>query len=282
MQNRKSRRILQAIGLSFGVLFALFFGCVSRSNPSERFSQSAVLSSPSLSVTLADPKNFTFAFVGDLHINGQNTDRLRRILAAAAAEGDAFLVLLGDIADEGKKEDFDAVQTALSDLGFAGKTLYVIGNHDIFGEGWTQYRNLLGPTHYSVTVGNSRFLALDTADASVNEAESDWLTQELAKGGSENTFLLSHYAPVVPGVRTYLRLANEEEAARLMKLATLNGVTGWLSGHYHSFVSEKMDGVAYTIAGGGGGRRMEPVVAFFFAQATVSGTEVSYRYQIVE
>lgn len=282
MQNRKTLRILQ-VSLVLSLLwFALPSGCTSRTIPSERFQQSESLAAPTLSVTLADNDNFKFAFVGDLHIAGQNTDRLRRILAAAAAEGDDFVVLLGDIADEGGRDDFVAVQTAVSDAGFAGKALYVIGNHDIFAEGWTHFRDLLGPSHYSVTVGNSRFLAIDSADGTVAETDAEWLRAQLEKGGSTNTFVLSHYAPVVPGVRSLLRIANEEEAARLMKLSTITGVTGWLSGHHHSFISETIDGVAYTIAGGAGGRRMKPLEAFFFGQATVAGKNVSYRYQLVE
>jgi len=282
MQNRKTLRILQ-VGLALSLLwFALPSGCVSRTIPSERFQQSELLAAPTLSVTLPDPDRFTFAFVGDLHIASQNTQRLRRILTAAAAEGDAFVVLLGDIADEGGRDDLMAVQTAVSDTGFTGKALYVIGNHDVFAEGWTNFRDILGPSHYDVTVGNTRFLAIDTADGTVAETDSDWLRSRLEQKTTTNTFVLSHYAPVVPGVRSFYRIANEEEAARLMKLSTLYGVTGWLSGHHHSYISETIDNVAYTIAGGAGGRRMQPLEAFFYGQATVDGDKVSYRYQVVE
>jgi len=285
MENRKTPAILQAGLVLTGLALALVVlpaGCVSRSVPPERYQQSEPLAAPSLSVTLPDPDKFSFAFVGDLHINGQNTERLRRILAAAAAEGDAFVVLLGDIADGGARDDFQAVLTALSDTGFANKALFVIGNHDIFEDGWTHFRDLLGPSHYSTTIGNTRFLAVDSADGTLGEKDGDWLRAELGKPGPTNTFVLSHYAPIVPGVRTYLKIANEEEAAKLMKLSTLKGVTGWLSGHHHSYISEKIDGVTYTIAGGAGGRRMQPVEAFFYGQATVDGKDISYRYQMVE
>ena len=44
------------------------------------------------------------------------------------------------------------------------------------------------------------------------------MKNELEKAQPTNTFLLSHYLPVVPEERTYLRLSNEDEAERLLDL----------------------------------------------------------------
>src|SRR6476659_2629341 len=83
--------------------------CVSRTVPSERFTASLSLSAPTNSVSVEDSRHFTFAAVGDLHIGSQDTSRLTRILSAAQAEGDAFVILLGDIVDKGDRENLLAV-----------------------------------------------------------------------------------------------------------------------------------------------------------------------------
>lgn len=249
--------------------------CVSRSLPQDRFAQSTTLAAPPLNVTLADPQNFSFAVVGDTHV-ALDTKRLREIFTRAAGEGDAFVILLGDIVDQGDTSSYHAVEEAIRDSAFQGKILPIVGNHDVFEGGWDEYRARFGPSHYAVTLGNSRFLAVDTADGSLAKEEVEWLRARLEEPGPAHTFILSHYAPVVPGVRTYLKLASEELSHRLMKMASVFGVRGWLAGHYHSYVSREVAGVTYLIAGGGGGRRMAPVKSFFFVQVNVAGADVTY------
>lgn len=267
---------------TFTLLTFFLIGCVSRTVSDERFRDSQAIAGPTLNVSLADSNQFSFAIVGDLHVANQDTSRFQRILTAAQAEADSFIVLLGDIVDKGERADIVAVRSAIVNAGYADKYLPVIGNHDIFSDGWGYYKELNGGSHYSVTIGNSRFIALDTADGTVGKEQYDWLRNELKHSGSTNTFLLSHYLPVIPGQRTYLKLANEDEAVRMMRLATNFGVRAWLGAHYHSYITEQIEGVDYVVAGGGGGRRMEPVKDFFFVQVLVNGSSVSYRLRTVE
>jgi 3',5'-cyclic AMP phosphodiesterase CpdA len=96
--------------------------------------------------------------VGDLHIANGNTERLEQILTLAAAEGDEFVILLGDIVDKGDEASFLAVDSAIRNSSFGGKVLPLLGNHDIFSNGWQLFKEQWGASHYAVTVGNSRFL----------------------------------------------------------------------------------------------------------------------------
>lgn len=289
MKDRKDCGIGQAgSGILFPVVFLLGFiliigfqltGCMSRTVSGERFRDSRLLSLPPLEVTLADPERFSFAIVGDIH---SSTARLDTIVAQAASEGDAFLMLLGDIVDQGEAEEFARVKDILSARGWSRKVLPVIGNHDVFRAGWEHYRDTFGPSHYATEIGTTRFIAVDTADGTIDETQSDWLASELALSRGKRTFLMSHYLPTVPGVRTYLRLANEEDAARWMKLAMVNGVTAWLGAHYHSYVSAAVEGVQYVVAGGGGGRRMPPIEAYFYVRVVVDNQAVSYEIRPVD
>ncbi len=258
----------------------LVLGCVSRTTSSVRFTESTALASPSDPV-VADPNNFSFAVVGDLHIGQANTDRYRRILDAALAEGDEFIVLLGDIVDQGERTDLEAVRNETLAAGWQNKTFYVAGNHDVFYDGWTHYRDLLGSSTYAFTAGNSRFIALETSDATLGKLQIDWLKGKLAEARPQHTFLLSHYLPVIPGQSTWLKLADSDEALDLMSLASSQNVTGWLGAHYHSYIHEKIEGVDYVVAGGGGGRRMAPVAGYFYVKVTVNGANVSYELRSI-
>ncbi len=256
--------------------------CVSRTVPSTRWRESGALMFTSPAVTLPDPDHYSFAVVGDLHIQRADTARFRRILQAAKDEGDAFGVFLGDLVDSGERTDALAFRQALADFSWSGKAFPVIGNHDIFNDGWSSYKELNGPSHYVFQVGNAKFIVLDTADGSLGDTQAKWLEAELALPRPTHLFLASHYLPTVPGIRTYLKLANETEAMHLMSVAAKNNVTGWLGAHYHSFVSEKIEGVEYLVAGGGGGKRMDPVPDYFFVQVKVDGPGVSYLMRTVE
>lgn len=265
-------------------LFLIVLGCVSQSLPEGRFFQSRTLtlSSGPGAIAVADPDRFSFLVVGDLHISRGDTARLGRILDAGTAGGDAFVALLGDIVDDGEPTDVAAVWSLIAAKGWSGRVAPVIGNHDVFHGGWEAWRNQTGPSHYTFSVGNSRFVALDTADGTLGESHLEWFEQELSAPRLAHLFVLSHYLPVVPGVRTYLRLSDETEALRVRALAHRFQVTTWFGAHYHSFVEGIVDGVPYVVAGGGGGRRMPPVLNYFYVRVRVDGTSVRTEMVPVE
>ncbi len=144
-------------------------------------------------VAIADPNHFTFAMVGDLHIRGTGTGRFRQILSDAAAEGDSFIVLLGDLVELGDAVSYDALLQAISDSGWTGKVVAVIGNHDVFENGWGQFRDKIGPSLYSVTVGNCNFIVLDTASGTVGFDQLKWFKIQLTASAATNPIVLSHY-----------------------------------------------------------------------------------------
>lgn len=267
------------LSLSLTAFLSVFLwpGCVSRSLPEQRFIESEALAMTVVPPTLRDPDHFSFSVVGDLHIKAAEAKYLENMLAASAADGDAFSVILGDIADTGTAEQVDTYHRVLNASAMAGKVFSVVGNHDIFDDGWAQYKAKTGPNHYAFTVGNSKFVVADTADATLGKAQTAWLARELSHRTATNLFLLTHYPPIVPDLRSYLRFSDTEEAQSLMKLASEAHVTGWFAGHYHSYVQQRIGGVEYLVAGGGGGgRRMTPVLESFYVKVTVSGASVSF------
>lgn len=259
------------------------FSCVSRTTPEGRVAQSLAMASPAnFAIAGGSSAPFTFAMVGDIHIGSGDTARFSRILNAAQAEGDQFVVLLGDIIDEGLDSDYVAYNQAIAAAGYTGKVFAIAGNHDVFYAGWDNFASRIGSSTYSFTAGNSTFISLDSADGTLGTRQIAWLRDQLARPRLEHTFILSHYMPVVPGVSTYLKFASETEAASLMSIASANGVRGWFGAHYHSYVKESIAGVTYVVAGGGGGRRMPPYRNFFFVQVQVNGSSVDYAVRPVD
>ena len=275
----RSKQQRQTRNLPLIFLALVVLSCVSRTTPVGRFTQSLAIATPgTFSLVSADPNVFSFAAVGDLHVAHENTARLRAILDAAAADGDEFLLLLGDIVDEGELVDVQAVAQEIQNAGWTGKVFSVAGNHDIFHDGWNAYRQVLGSSTYSFRAGNSKFIALDTADATLSGPQTQWLRDELTSLPSGPTFIFSHYLPVIPGVETWLKLASYTEAANLMSLATRTGVKAWIGAHYHSYVNRNIAGVDDVVAGGGGGRRMPPYSAsYFYVRVLINGSTVTYQ-----
>ena len=267
------------LSISSAAFLSIFLwpGCVSRSLPEQRFAESVGLAMTVVSPTVSDAANFSFSVVGDVHIKGTESKYLENMLALSGADGDAFAVMLGDIADTGTAEQVDTYHRVIAASPLAGKVFSVIGNHDIFDDGWNQYKTKTGPNHYTFTVGNSKFIVADTADATLGKAQTGWLMQELNNRSTTNVFLLTHYPPIVPDWRSYLRFSDTEEAQGLMKASSDHQVTGWFAGHYHSYVQQRIGNVEYLVAGGGGGgRRMTPVLESFYVKVTVAGASVRF------
>ena len=260
------------------VLFVLILvGCVARSGQGVRFVESGRMDPPTLAVNGVNSGNFSFAFVGDIHLGGQETSNLRKILDEAKSFGDSFVVFLGDITDKGERTAMETVKSQVAEFGFSNKAIYVLGNHDVFGDGWTAWKDLFGASHFDVVLGNCHFIVVDTADGIVGESQTDWLEETLKRSNSVHKIVLSHYMPVVPRQRTYLRLSNQVESSALMKLLSRYGADAWLGGHYHSFVQERIGGVNYVVAGGAGGRRMEPIKENFYVRGIVEGNNLSFQ-----
>jgi predicted phosphodiesterase len=255
--------------------------CVSGSNPEDRFAQSEGLTALSLQTPVAQADRFSFMAVGDTHLKG-DTSRIKRILDSGASRGSEFFVVLGDIVDRGAWDSYAPLKDLLTTEGWWGKFFSVLGNHDIVEDSWTHYKEMFGPNHYSFDVGNSRFLVLDTADGTVGDRQWEWLESELDKARPANTFILSHYMPLVPDVNTYLKLSNSEEAARLIGLCTAKQVTAVLGGHYHSYTARTLGGTRYIVAGGGGGRVMDPVRSHFYVEVRVNGNSIEEEMIPVE
>lgn len=102
--------------------------------------------------------SFRFAFITDTQRNYDETEAVAKHINA---RGDIdFVVHGGDFTDFGATNEFEWMRDELARLTMPYVT--VIGNHDCLGHGEHIYSKMYGPLNYGFTVGNTRFLCLNT------------------------------------------------------------------------------------------------------------------------
>lgn len=288
LRQLKAGRGVTALILGGGLIFCLgivlmLSSCVSGSSPEERSHTTILQAAATREVIPANPDSFSFIAVGDTHLaGGIEVGRLRTIFSEGVNQGAEFAVILGDVIDRGRWENYDTLIQLRDEVGWSDRVFPILGNHDIFGDCWKHYNERFGPSYYTFTVGNSKFIALDTSDGTLGATQWDWFLKELQSNSQQHIFVLTHYMPIVPGVQTYLKMPAPREAARLMSACRRYGVRAVLGGHYHSLAQATIEGVHYLVAGGGGARRMGVERRHFYVQVGVQGDEVTYTTHFVQ
>jgi predicted phosphodiesterase len=222
-------------------------GLFASSEPDERFESRDTfrfLTQADLSLTL--PADYSFIVVSDTHIEGGNAYGLEKIRDAAVAGGDKFVVITGDITNNGRREDLEKFIEIGNSLRNAGIGCYpVIGNHDVFFNNWTNWRDLIGSSTYRVDSPSSSttLFMLDSANASFGKDQIDWLKDGL-KSARSHVFVFTHANLFTEKITDIEQITDNRERARLLSL--LDGRCDALfSGHVHNRIVRKAGGVNY-------------------------------------
>ena len=209
---------------------------------------------------------FRFGILGDMHIG---SDRAEAAVTAAVADinasGVELVIQLGDITDEGNRDQFEDAARILGKLEMPFVTM--MGNHDVFSRGEGR---LSGHEYYTPLFGREadgvlmehkgfRFAVLDSAELGASPfAPFNLLTGEFVDGpggavvrgaltppqheiladvaapGGAPTFMFLHhppqpftsFPPVIFGLR-------DEDSGRLHATAESGNVWGVFAGHTH-------------------------------------------------
>ena len=185
------------------------------------------------------PEEYSFIAVSDIHIENGNLHGLDTL--KNCIEGVQFVVVLGDITQNGKREDVGAfVDFALS----LGIPCYpVLGNHDIFFDNWLVWKELIGSSSYKINGGNTTLFVLDSANSTFGSMQIDWLKGEL-ESAKRHTFVFTHTNLFTSGDFDYVQLADNRERAKMVSL--LKGrAEMMLMGHVHKTIVRRAGGVDY-------------------------------------
>jgi predicted phosphodiesterase len=222
-------------------------GLFASSEPDERFESRDTfhfLTQADLSLTL--PAEYSFIVVSDTHIEGGNAHGLEKIRDAALAEGDKFVAITGDITQNGRREDLEKFIEIAGSLRAAGVPCYpIIGNHDVYFNNWSNWRDLIGSSTYRVEGPNSSttLFMLDSANASFGKEQIDWLRDGL-KSAKPHVFVFTHANLFTEELTDIEQITDNRERARLLSL--LDGRCDALfAGHVHNRIVRKAGGVNY-------------------------------------
>jgi predicted phosphodiesterase len=222
-----------------------FFGLFASTDLNERFKERdnfRYLQPAELNPFFSAP--YSFIVLSDTHIERGNAHGLERIKDTAAAADAKFVVVTGDITQNGRRRDLEKFLAVAESLRALSIPLYpVIGNHDIYSGRWSEWRSLIGSTVYCVESPDTTLIMLDSANANFGRDQLDWLEDRL-RGARENTFVFTHANLFTESIRDHEMVTDTRERARILSL--LKGrCDAVFAGHVHRRIVRKAGGVQY-------------------------------------
>lgn len=188
---------------------------------------------------------YSVAVFSDIHFGAKNSIRHEEAFLAwlqeCKDEGNCpeFCICLGDIAEHGLKKEFEdynafvkKVETLLGD----GKVYSVLGNHDLFNNGWQHYHSMVFPyeSFYTFKTQTFSWYCLDSASGSLGLKQYEKL-EKLFAADPAPKIVMTH----IPAYSNpfdslgYFSSQNTYEADMLLTLYAKNNVKLVLNGHIH-------------------------------------------------
>jgi len=195
-----------------------------------------------------DPQHFSFLWIGDLHERANSEDFLMELGNAASNMNAGFIVGIGDLTDSGEDDDYDYLLFRKSD--YLSVPLYsAIGNHDLFSDGYEDFRDKINPSSAAFTYGNSLFMLVDSASCKIGKKQMDWIEDELRGSGATNKFVLTHVCLYDGELETPTILCDPDERLRMLSLLKNYDVDYFLCGHKHYVEEEEFEGTTHLMGG---------------------------------
>ncbi|MEO3977906.1 phosphodiester glycosidase family protein [Streptomyces sp. CAU 1734] len=215
-------------------------------------------------------RQWRFAVMSDAQFVARDPDsaivrQARRTLREIRAARPAFLVVNGDLVDEGSPRDLAFARRILTEeLGDALPWYYVPGNHEVMGGRIDDFTAEFGPAQRVTDHRGTRMLTLDTSRLTLRGgglAQIAGLRAQLdaAAGdpGIGSVLLVQHVPPRDPSPQQGSALGDRKEAALIERwLAEFRRTTGkgaaLIAGHAGVFHASRVDGVPYLVNGNSG------------------------------
>jgi 3',5'-cyclic AMP phosphodiesterase CpdA len=213
----------------------------------------------------------TFLHLSDLHLAppGQilaGVDPMRQMRGVLARikqldVAPAFIVVSGDLIDDGSANSYAVVNDVLKELG-AGSTpiLLALGNHDdraafrrvVLGEERSDHQ---GPYHYSQLIDGLRVIVLDSTipgdvGGALGAAQLVWLEAQLADPAPRGNLIVLHHPCRLVAPAHHYPAFIVREAADLEAIVARHQdrVVGILAGHSHQANSAPFGGTLHVTA----------------------------------
>ncbi|MEV7682039.1 phosphodiester glycosidase family protein [Streptomyces sp. NPDC088341] len=241
-------------------------------------------------------RDWRFAVMSDAQFVARAPDsaivaQARRTLREIRAARPDFVVINGDLVDEGSPEDLDFARTVLTEeLGDAVPWYYVPGNHEVMGGSIENFTDRFGPAQRVFDHEGTRFLTLDTSSLTLRgggfaqiRAVREQLDAAAKDSRVRSVMLIEHVPPRDPTVQRASELSDRKEAALIEQWLTEFRRTtgkgaGLIGGHVGVFHASRVDGVPYLINGNSGKAPAAPVDEGGFTGWSLVGVDrISHR-----
>lgn len=209
---------------------------------------------------LEDTTAFSFCVMGD----SRDGDRFhKKLIRQLNAEDALFVLNNGDLVPSGKPEQFAAFVEMIS----KAKLPYLVspGNHDYKGDGEKHYEAVFGPRYYAFDLGANRFVVLDNASGTLDDAQLDWMDGQLDT--KRRCFVFMHAPPALGQWKLHCFRGG---AKRFMEIVEARKPARVFVSHIHGYDAKKWKGVRFVLTGGAGA----PQIATFL----VEGVALGYHY----
>jgi 3',5'-cyclic-AMP phosphodiesterase len=189
------------------------------------------------SLSVGDSKPFKVALLSDSHYHFRKLDEA--IIDINQRDYFDFVIVTGDIADNGLKQEFIYFHESMKNLTIPYLT--VIGNHDYLANGEHVYGKMFGPYNYTFVYNNIKFVLFDNVRwESEKVPDFGWLARELNNNdGYDHVIPFSHIPPFdgqMEGFRTGFH-----------QLMVQNKIRYSIHGHSHDYSLAELygNGVLY-------------------------------------
>ena len=198
------------------------------------------------SMSLTD--EFSFIVLADTHLEGGNAYGLEKLKDAISANNAIpanseikFAVFAGDVTQYGSRTDLNKFIEIAKSLGVP--CYPVIGNHDIYFNDWSAWKDLIGSTRYRIDAGGATLFILDSANAFFGKDQLNWLDSEL-KSAHGRVFVFTHSNLFIDSQMGIQQLADVRECAKICSILK-NRCDIMFMGHQHKQGLHEAGGVQY-------------------------------------
>ncbi|MFE9724933.1 phosphodiester glycosidase family protein [Streptomyces sp. NPDC005794] len=219
---------------------------------------------------VTEGRDWRFAVMSDAQFVAREPDsalvrQARRTLREIKAAHPDFLVVNGDLVDEGSPADLAFARQVLDEeLGDSLPWYYVPGNHEVMGGKIDNFITQFGPARRTFDHEGTRLITLDTSSLSLRgggfaqikelRAQLDAAAKDRSVG---SVMLIEHVPPRDPTVQKGSQLSDRKEAALVEQwLAAFRRTTGkgaaLIGSHAGVFDASHVDGVPYLVNGNSG------------------------------
>ncbi|MDF1556746.1 MAG: metallophosphoesterase [ANME-2 cluster archaeon] len=221
-------------------------------------------------------ENFTFVVLGD---GRDNPDIFQQILTDGASFNPLFIIILGDMVNSGNREEYDELVILME--ASSAPVLTMPGNHDIKNSGREYYSQIFGTYYHSFDVGSTHFILLDNAKGAVDNAQMEWLRQDLEQNNASSILVFMHIPPFDPRPDQNYAMTDTNNSQDLVSLFEQFQVDMVFSGHIHSYLQETRNGVHYVITGGGGAPLVQDLPGHHYVLMNVSNENITKQIFLV-